>query len=90
MKKQQSHEKGLQVHLPSSESQQARQPEVRPVHVIPVAQRAISIGGVHADDQNDHRRTEIVDEQEASAGYGRGRQPPSSPVLLLVDTLSLH
>ena len=51
---QQPHEERLQIRLPCAEDERLDRGYGRPFDVVPVAEGAVRISGVHADDEQDH------------------------------------
>src|SRR5579859_6189864 len=62
---QQAHKERLQVHLPRREGEERQLAYGWSLNEIPVSQGAIRVRGVHADDEQDHRPSEIVDVRHA-------------------------
>src|SRR5258708_36821217 len=48
-----------------------------PIHIIPIPERTISVAGVHAEHEDDHAPSDVVDEQQsrraAHSPQNRGR-----------------
>jgi hypothetical protein len=63
-KEEQAYEKRLAIRLPSGEKQQKAGRQWRSIHKVPVTERALRIRRVHADDEDGHRPTNIVDEEK--------------------------
>jgi hypothetical protein len=57
------HEKGLQEALVGSEENRRAEAGPLPVHVVPIAERAVGVASVHTEHQQDHRPSDVVDEQ---------------------------
>jgi len=64
-KEQRGHEEGLQEGLIKAEEHHCRQARDDVLRVVPVAEGAVGIRGVHAQHQDDHDPTDVVDEGEA-------------------------
>src|SRR6185312_9302640 len=61
---QKGHEEGLQETLVDAEKQRRAEPGRASVDIVPIAERAIGVAGVHAEHEDDHRPADVVDEQQ--------------------------
>src|SRR5260221_14395740 len=76
-KKAPSHEKRLQEALVGAEKKFDAKAGRLPIHIIPIPERTISVAGVHAEHEDDHAPSDVVDEQQsrraAHSPQNRGR-----------------